>query len=77
MRNPSFAPGAIRYIRGMYVLDGGPRAGQLVDDLPEGYVPPAQPLSSFEALVIGDIPAAVAVWGSEGGRGRARLHRVE
>lgn len=46
----------------MYVLEGGPRAGQLVDDLPEGYALEPAPTPGFPAAVIGDIPAATAVW---------------
>jgi hypothetical protein len=52
----------VRYIRGMYVLDGGPRAGQLVDDLPAGYALDGSSRRSFTPLLIGDIPAALAVW---------------
>lgn len=59
----------------MYVLDGGPRAGQLVDDLPEGYAPPEQ--ASLAAVVIGDIPASLAVWHPPAPVARPRLRRVE
>lgn len=49
----------------VFVLDGGPRAGQLVDDLPVGYrTAPAtegrRPMPIFE-----DVFADVAVWGGD------------
>ena len=62
----------------MYVLDGGPRAGQLVDDLPDGYALDGSSRRSFAPLLIGDIPAALAVWIAPQQRARiARLRRVE
>lgn len=46
----------------MYVLDGGPRAGQLVDDLPEGYAIDSASRRLTGTVVIGDIPATPATW---------------
>jgi hypothetical protein len=60
----------------MYVLEGGPRAGQLVDDLPEGYALDATPGPSFPAAVIGDIPAATAVWTQRESRRIRPLRRL-
>ncbi|MDQ1204576.1 hypothetical protein [Microbacterium sp. SORGH_AS_0862] len=45
----------------MYMLDGGPRAGQLVDDLPEGYAL-GDTRSAAAVVLVGDIPAARASW---------------
>jgi hypothetical protein len=61
----------------MYVLDGGPRAGQLVDDLPDGYALDSSSERSFAPVVIGDIPAAVAVWHASDHAPAFRLRRVE
>lgn len=43
------------------MLDGGPRAGQLVDDLPEGYAL-GDTRSRAGTVLVGDIPAARASW---------------
>lgn len=62
----------------MYVLDGGPRAGQLVDDLPDGYALDGSSHRSFASVVVGDIPAALAVWISPQQHARVtHLRRVE
>ncbi|MDQ1129323.1 hypothetical protein [Microbacterium sp. SORGH_AS_0888] len=50
----------------MFLLRGGPRAGQLVDDLPTGYSLLAERTSGPSQLVVGDIVAAVAVWPEPG-----------
>lgn len=61
----------------MYVLDGGPRAGQLVDDLPEGYTIDVVSRRLNGAVVVGDIPATPATWHRPAaGPGRA-LRRID
>ncbi len=47
----------------MYVLNGGPRAGQLVDDLPDGYAV-GDTRAPVAVTVIGGIPATRAHWES-------------
>ena len=50
----------------MFVLNGGPRAGQLVDDLPSGYRLLAGARETGPgATVVADVPAAIAVWRGE------------
>jgi hypothetical protein len=62
----------------MYVLDGGPRAGQLVDDLPDGYALDGSSRRTFAPLLIGDMPAALAVWVAPHQQARtARLRRLD
>ncbi|MCC4909196.1 hypothetical protein [Microbacterium sp. cx-59] len=61
----------------MYVLDGGPRAGQLVDDLPRGYALDGSSRPSFARVLIADIPAVTAVWTAPPQLHGAHLHRVE
>jgi hypothetical protein len=46
----------------MFMLSGGPRAGQLVDDLPLGYHLLGVETPGPAQLVMGDMIAAVAVW---------------
>lgn len=46
----------------MFVLSGGPRAGQLVDDLPLGYRLVGAQAEGPSHLIVGDMVAAVAVW---------------
>lgn len=46
----------------MFMLSGGPRAGQLVDDLPAGYRLRGVRTDGPSQLVIGDMIAAVAEW---------------
>jgi len=46
----------------MFVLSGGPRAGQLVDDLPTGYRLPGPNIEGPSQLLVGDLVAAVAIW---------------
>jgi hypothetical protein len=60
----------------MYVLDGGPRSGQLVDDLPSGYALETPALRALPGAMIADIPAAVAVWKNADHRPVRRLHRL-
>jgi hypothetical protein len=50
----------------MFMLSGGPRAGQLVDDLPTGYRLLGARHDGPAQLVVGDMVAAVAVWPDEG-----------
>lgn len=55
------------------MLDGGPRAGQLVDDLPDGYAP-SEARQSVAALFVGDIPAVRAIWRQSAPRLRLVSH---
>jgi hypothetical protein len=61
----------------MYVLDGGPRAGQLVDDLPAGYALDGSSRPSMARILIADIPAATAVWTIPPRHLGSHLRRVE
>lgn len=46
----------------MYVLEGGPRSGQWVDDLPDGYTLAPEAAVNGEPLGLADVPATLAVW---------------
>ncbi len=46
----------------MFMLSGGPRAGQLVDELPDGYHLLGVQTDGPSQLIVGDMVAAVAVW---------------
>lgn len=56
---------ALTTLVNMFMLRGGPRAGQLVDDLPRGYRLLGERSSGPSQLVVGEMVAAVAVWPDE------------
>jgi hypothetical protein len=56
-----------------YVLHGGPRDRQLVDDLPWGYRPIDGPVPDPGFVPLDGIPIDAAVW--DAGERRARIER--
>lgn len=46
----------------VFLLEDGPRAGQLVDELPRGYAPADGSTKPREAMVFADFVAQRAVW---------------
>jgi hypothetical protein len=46
----------------MFVLEGGPREGQLVDELPVGYAPIAADEGSAHVILFDDFSARKARW---------------
>jgi hypothetical protein len=54
----------------VFVLDGGPRAGQLVDDLPAGYRTESRPDGHRPVSLFEDFFADVAVWAGDRGETR-------
>lgn len=64
---PAAGAEALTTLVTMFLLRGGPRAGQLVDDLPRGYRILGEGTSGPSQLVLGEMVAAVAVWPDEAG----------
>jgi hypothetical protein len=61
----------------MYMLEGGPRSGQLVDDLPSGYsiAPDTDPAATYE--VFGDFVATTARWADAGSSTSSTEARID